>query len=76
LHLARKGEIILTVSEAILDETADVLTRKFKFTLERLAVSRKFITDAAQTVHPSARLDVIGKTRMITASSNATEFTL
>jgi uncharacterized protein len=59
LDLARKGEIILTVSEAILDEIADVLARKFKFTPERLAVSRKFITDVARTVHPSTRLNVI-----------------
>ncbi len=59
LDLAREGEIILAVSEAILDEIADVLARKFKFTPERLAVSRKFITEVAQTVHPSTRLEVI-----------------
>ena len=37
LELARKGKINLTVSEAILDEMADVLARKFKFTAEEIA---------------------------------------
>jgi uncharacterized protein len=59
IDLAREGKINLTVSEAILDEIADVLARKFNFTPERLAVARSFITDIARTINPSVRLDVI-----------------
>lgn len=59
IDLAREGEISLTVSEAILDEIADVLARKFNFTPERIAEARSMIRDVARTVNPAVRLDVI-----------------
>jgi putative PIN family toxin of toxin-antitoxin system len=47
LELARAGKINLTVSNAILDEIADVLARKFDFTPEDIVEARKWITGMA-----------------------------
>jgi putative PIN family toxin of toxin-antitoxin system len=52
LQLARAGEINFTVSEAILDEVADVLARKFDWVAEDIA-------RIARTVKPAVQLDVI-----------------
>jgi uncharacterized protein len=59
LELARAGKINLTVSNAILDEIADVLARKFDFTPEDIVEARKWITGMARTVKPAVQLDVI-----------------
>jgi uncharacterized protein len=59
LDLAREGEINLTVSEAILDEMAEVLQRRFKFSDEDVAEARALITDIARTIKPAVELDVI-----------------
>jgi putative PIN family toxin of toxin-antitoxin system len=59
LELAREGKINLTVSEAILDEMAGVLARKFNWQPEEIATGRKWITEMARTVKPAVRLDII-----------------
>ena len=59
LELAREGKINLTVSEAILDEMAGVLARKFNWQPEEIAAGRKWITEMARTVKPAVRLDII-----------------
>jgi len=59
LELAREGKINLTVSDAILDEMADVLPRKFNFSLKGVEEARRRIQAMARTVTPGVRLDVI-----------------
>jgi uncharacterized protein len=59
LELAREGKISLTVSEAILDETAEVLANKFNWPPEDIAAGRKWITGMARTVKPAVRLAVV-----------------
>lgn len=59
LELARSGRISLTVSDAILDEMADVLARKFNFPAEAVDEARRRIEALARTVTPSVRLEVV-----------------
>ena len=59
LELAREWKVNLTVSDAILEEIADVLARKFDFTPEDIAEARGWITGMARTVTPRVELDVI-----------------
>lgn len=59
LELAREGKISLTVSEAILDEMADVLARKFDFPQEAVKEARRRIQAMARTVMPAVQLDVV-----------------
>jgi len=50
-----KGEINLTVSQAIIDETIEVLSRKFGATAEDLAEARAIIGEAARVAQPTGR---------------------
>jgi putative PIN family toxin of toxin-antitoxin system len=59
LQMALAGEINLTVSQPILDEMADVLARKFDATPLEVEEARAIVTQAARTVKPSVRLDVV-----------------
>jgi uncharacterized protein len=59
LDLAREGKINLTVSEAILDELAEVLQRRFRFSDTDVAEARESIMDMARTIRPAVQLDVI-----------------
>ena len=59
LQLARAGKIRLAVSEAILDEVAEVLERKFGWPLEDIADARQQIEQFAQKVRPSVTLDAV-----------------
>jgi putative PIN family toxin of toxin-antitoxin system len=59
LDLARTGKINLAVSEAILDEMAVVLARKFHFAPEDVAEVRMRVTAMARTVKPAVHLDII-----------------
>jgi uncharacterized protein len=59
LELARSGRISLTVSDAILDEMAHVLARKFNFPPEAVDEARRRIEALATTVTPSVRLEVV-----------------
>ena len=59
LRKALEGEINLTVSQAIIDETLEVLSRKFGATAEELAEARAIIGEAARVVRPTVALDVI-----------------
>src|SRR5712691_2555395 len=53
LRKALEGEINLTVSQAIIDETIEVLSRKFGATAEDLAEARAIIGEAARVVRPT-----------------------
>jgi putative PIN family toxin of toxin-antitoxin system len=59
LRKALEGEINLTVSQAIIDETIEVMSRKFGATAEDLAEARAIIEEAARVVQPAVALDVI-----------------
>jgi len=59
LELALEGKINLTISEAILDEMAGVLARKFMWPPEQIAEARRRLQQIARTVAPSVQLDVI-----------------
>lgn len=49
----------MTVSQAIIGETLDVLARKFGASPEDLAEARAIMVEAARTVTPAVQLDVI-----------------
>ena len=59
LRMALAGQIDFTVSEAILDEMADVLARKFKASPDEIAAARAVVKEAARTVTPAVQLDVV-----------------
>ncbi len=59
LRMALKGEIFLTVSESIIEETLDVLGRKFGIKPPELWEFRETILEAGRIVHPSVILDVV-----------------
>lgn len=71
LRLARAGKIRLAVSDAILDEVADVLARKFGWPQEHIDEARGQIERFAEKVRPAVFLAVVNGTRTTTASSNA-----
>lgn len=49
----------MTVSQAIIDETADVLARKFGASADDIAEAKAIIADAARMVTPTVQLDVV-----------------
>jgi uncharacterized protein len=59
LRMALEGEIRLTVSQSIIDETLDVLGRKFGIIAEELSEYEAVIREAARTVQPAVKLDVV-----------------
>jgi uncharacterized protein len=59
LRRAIEGDFNLTVSQPIVEETLDVLSRKFGFPAEDIAEARALIEDAARIVAPAVELDVI-----------------
>lgn len=59
LRMALSGEINMTVSQAIIDEMADVLARKFKMTDEAIKEATAIVRDAARVVTPAVQLDVV-----------------
>ncbi len=59
LALAKTGRINLTTSEAILDEVASVLARKFDYSAGDLEEARRFVVGLSRIVRPSVRLDVV-----------------
>ena len=59
LNMAIAGDINLAVSEDIVEEMVDVLVRKFKATPPEVAEARQIVADAARTIRPSVRLDVV-----------------
>lgn len=59
LRMAMSGEINMTVSQAILDEMADVLARKFKMTETAIEEAKAIVRIAARTVQPSVELEVV-----------------
>jgi hypothetical protein len=68
--MALDGEVSLTVSQAIIDEMADVLARKFDASPDDVAEAKAILAGAARTVtlrfdSPSSR-----KIRPITRYSN------
>lgn len=59
VKLALDGEINLTVSQPIINETLSVLVRKFGTGPEEIAQARALIHEAARSVRPAVQLDVI-----------------
>jgi putative PIN family toxin of toxin-antitoxin system len=59
LRMALAGEINMTVSQAILDEMADVLARKFKMTETAIEEAKAIVTQAARVVTPAVKLQVV-----------------
>ncbi len=57
--MAVEGAISMTVSQAIIDETLDVLGRKFGASLDDLAEARAIILEATRMITPTVQLDVI-----------------
>jgi uncharacterized protein len=59
LRRAIEGDFNLTVSQPIVEETLDVLSRKFGFPAEDIAEARALIEESARIVAPAVELDVI-----------------
>jgi putative PIN family toxin of toxin-antitoxin system len=59
LDLAREGKVELAVSDAILNEVADVLARKFHLPPEDVAEARRRLQANAINVAPIVKLEVI-----------------
>lgn len=59
LDLAREGKVTLAVSEAIMDEMADVLARKFDFSPADIAKAREWIGGMSTPVKPVERVDAV-----------------
>lgn len=59
LRKAIDGEINLTVSQPIIDETLEVLERKFGASRDFLTEARVVIGAAARIVQPAMRLNVV-----------------
>jgi putative PIN family toxin of toxin-antitoxin system len=59
LQLARAGKIRLAVSDAILNEVAEVLERKFGWPQEDIAAARDQIEQFAEKVKPAVSLEVV-----------------
>ncbi len=59
LHRALIGEINLTASQPILDEMADVFSRKFDLTPDEITEALAIVKRAARTIKPAVQLDVI-----------------
>jgi putative PIN family toxin of toxin-antitoxin system len=57
--MALEGEIVMTVSQPILDELAEVLSRKFGMSVELIEEAVGIVREAARLVKPAVRLDVI-----------------
>jgi putative PIN family toxin of toxin-antitoxin system len=59
LRMAMSGEINMTVSQAIIDEMADVLARKFKMSEDFIAEAKAIVAEAARVVTPAVKLEVV-----------------
>lgn len=59
LRMALAGQISLTTSNAILDEMADVLARKFHASPDEIAAATAVVRQAARTVTPAVHLNVV-----------------
>jgi uncharacterized protein len=59
LRMALEGEISLVTSQAIIEETLDVLRRKFGIPSEELPQYEAVIRQAARTVTPAVQLEVV-----------------
>ena len=59
LTLARQGKILITISDAILDEVTRVLRNKFDFSAQALAMARDQITDFTEHVTPTTILTIV-----------------
>jgi uncharacterized protein len=57
--MALEGAVSMIVSQAIIDETTDVLARKFGASTDDIAEAKAIIADAARTITPTVQLDVV-----------------
>ena len=58
-QMAIAGELNLAISDDILNELSEVLTRKFKATNQEVGEAIAILSDAATKVQPSIQLDVV-----------------
>ncbi|HEY3936288.1 MAG TPA: PIN domain-containing protein [Bryobacteraceae bacterium] len=68
LQLALNGGIELAISQPIIDEIVDVLSRKFGMSQEDIAEAREIVRDAARLVEPGARLGQYGSIFIVSVS--------
>ena len=59
LKLALDGQIQLTISDHILEETLDVLGNKFGLSSERVAAAKQYIGSCTERVVPALTLNVV-----------------
>jgi putative PIN family toxin of toxin-antitoxin system len=59
LTLARRGKILLSISDAIVEEVTRVLRNKFAFSDEALAAARHQITQFTEHVTPTTTLTIV-----------------
>ncbi len=59
LTLARQGKILISISDAILDEVTRVLRKKFDFSDEALAVAQHQIAQFTEHVTPTTTLTIV-----------------
>ncbi len=59
LRMALEGRINLTVSQPIIDEMADVLSRKFGMSMEFVSEAKEIVAEAARVVTPVVQLDIV-----------------
>jgi uncharacterized protein len=59
LEMALAGEVRLFISDAIMEETLEVLERKFNFSPERLQKTQAYIASCSVRVEPKVTLNVV-----------------
>lgn len=59
LAFAAEGIFVLQLSQAILDEISEVLSRDFEWSEDRIAQACTFLTSVSQFVIPHIELDVV-----------------
>ena len=59
LDMARNGEIVLAISDPIVEEVTHVLRDKFGWTDEAIKLAQARIADFTEKVHPRRAIDVV-----------------
>ncbi|MGA7929706.1 MAG: putative toxin-antitoxin system toxin component, PIN family [Candidatus Sulfotelmatobacter sp.] len=59
LDMARNGDIVLAISDPIVEEVTHVLRDKFGWTDEAIKLAQARIADFTEKVHPRRAIDVV-----------------
>jgi len=59
LDMARNGDIVLAISDPIVEEVTHVLRDKFAWTDEAIKLAQARIADFTEKVHPRRAIDVV-----------------